>query len=107
MDGSDYVGQSNMGLTFNATTRNIEVEVELIDDSVYETEEGFSGTLALVSDSPRVTIGPNAHVTIMDDESKMSRSIVWWKSRGLKILSFLMLPTCLLNKMPSSSTNVP
>ena len=69
MNGSDYVGQSNVLLTFNATTRSTEVEVELINDSVNETIEAFNGTLALVSNSERVTVSPdNALATIEDDE---------------------------------------
>ena len=69
MNGLDYVGQSNMLLTFNATTRSAELEVDLIDDSVYETVEDFNGTLTLVSNSERVTFNPeNAVATIEDDE---------------------------------------
>ena len=58
-----------MLLTFNADTTSIEVPVNITDDCVYEGEEDFSGTLTLVSDPPRVTIGPsNAVATILDDE---------------------------------------
>ena len=68
-DGSDYVGWSNVLLTFNANTTSIVVSVNLTDDSVYEGKEDFSGTLTLVSDSPRVIVHPsNAVVTILDDE---------------------------------------
>ena len=67
--GSDYVGQSSVVLTFNAITRSRKVSVDLTNDSVYEGEEHFSGTLTLVSDSPRVTINPdNAVATIVDNE---------------------------------------
>ena len=67
-NGSDYVGQSNVLLTFNATTR-LNVSVNLINDNTYEREEDFNGTLTLVSTSPRVSIGPdNALATIEDDE---------------------------------------
>ena len=69
VDGSDYEGRSNVLLTFNADTTSIVVPVNLTDDSVYEGEEDFSGTLNLVSDSPRVTVAPrNAVATILDDE---------------------------------------
>ena len=69
IDGPDYVGRSNVLLTFNADTTSIEVPVNITDDSVYEGEEDLSGTLNLVSDSPRVSIGPsNAVATILDDE---------------------------------------
>ena len=62
-----------MLLTFNANSTRIEVEVDLIDDFVYEGEEDFGGTLTLVSASPRVTISPNnAVATILDDESMQS-----------------------------------
>ena len=45
------------------------MSVDLINDRVYEGDEDFSGTLALVSDSPRVTIDPNnTEATILDDE---------------------------------------
>ena len=67
--GSDHVGRSNVLLTFNAATRSIQVEVELIDDNVFERDEDFNGVLSLVSSSPSVTIGPdNALATIEDDE---------------------------------------
>ena len=69
VNGSDYVGQSNVLLTFNGTTARIVVPVNLTDDSVYEGEEDFSGTLNLVSDSPRGIVDPsNAVATILDDE---------------------------------------
>ena len=58
-----------MLLTFNAATTRLNVPVNLIDDNTYEREEDFSGTLALVSTSPRVSIGPStALATIVDDE---------------------------------------
>ena len=69
-DNNDYVGQSNVLLTFNAATKRIEVSVDLIDDSVYEGEEDFSGILTLVSVSQRVAIVErSALATIVDDES--------------------------------------
>ena len=69
VDGSDFVGRSNLLLTFNADTTSIVVPVNITDDSLYEGEEDFSGTLNLVSDSPRATIGlSNATATILDDE---------------------------------------
>ena len=68
MEGLDYVGQSNVLLTFNAGTRRLNVSVDLFGDSRYEREEDFNGTLS--SDSPRVTISPdNALATIVDDDS--------------------------------------
>ena len=68
MDDLDYVGQSNMLLTFNAAARRLNVSVDLFDDSTYEREEDFSGILS--TDSPRVTISPdNALATIVDDDS--------------------------------------
>ena len=58
-----------MLLTFNDATRRISVSVNLTDDSVYEGEEDFAGTLTLFSDSPRVMIdSDNAVATIEDDE---------------------------------------
>ena len=69
VDGSDYDGQSNVLLTFNADTTSIEVPVNITDDSLYDGEEDFSGTLTLVSDSPRVIFDPsNAVATILNDE---------------------------------------
>ena len=68
MDDLDYVGRSNMLLTFNAAARRLNVSVDLFDDSRYEREEDFNGILS--SDSQRVTISPdNALATIMDDDS--------------------------------------
>ena len=67
--GSDYVRRSNVLLTFNAATRSIDVPVNLIDDSVYEREEDFSGTLMLVPDLQRVAIDRGSAVaTIVDNE---------------------------------------
>ena len=69
--GSDYVGRSNVLLTFNAATRRNEVSVNLIDDSVYEGEENFVGNLTLVADSQRVAIVQGSAVaTIVDNESE-------------------------------------
>ena len=67
MDSSDYVKQSNVLLTFNAATRSIEVSVNLTDDSVLEGEEDFSGTLTLVSDSPRVTLSPDSALATIEN----------------------------------------
>ena len=68
-NGSDYVGQSNVLLTFNADTTRLNASVELIDDNTYEREEDFKGILTLVSTSPRVSIVTDtAVVTIEDDE---------------------------------------
>ena len=68
MDGLDYVGQSNVLLTFNAGTRRLNVSVDLMNDLMYEGEEDFNGILS--SDSPRVTVSPdNALATILDDDS--------------------------------------
>ena len=67
---NDYVGQSNVLLTFNAATKRIVVSVDLIDDSVYEGEEDFSGILTPVSVSQSVAIVERSAVaTIVDDES--------------------------------------
>ena len=72
-NGSDYVGQSNVLLTFNASTTRLNVSVELIDDNAYEREENINGILNLVSTSPRVSIGPdNALATIEDDEGMLN-----------------------------------
>ena len=69
--GSDYVGRSNVLLTFNAATRRLNVSVNLIDDSLSEREEAFNGNLTLVSDSQRVAIVQGSAVaTIVDDDSE-------------------------------------
>ena len=66
----DYEGQSNVLLTFNATTRTIQVPVGLIDDNDFEGDEDFNGLLSLVSTLSRVIIAPdNAIATIVEDES--------------------------------------
>ena len=68
--GLDYEGQSYVLLTFNATTRTIQVPVGLIDDNDFEGDEDFNGLLSLVSSLSRVTIAPaNAIATIVEDES--------------------------------------
>ena len=69
--GSDYVGRSNVLLTFNAATTRLNVSVSLIDDNLSEKEEAFNGNLTLVSDSQRVTIVQGSAVaTIVDDDSE-------------------------------------
>ena len=71
--GSDYVGRSNVLLTFNADTTSIEVPVNITDDSVYEGDEDFSGILTLFSTSPRVSIGPaTALATIVENDDSTS-----------------------------------
>ena len=71
VDGSDYAGQSNVLLTFNASSRSREVPVNLTDDSVYEGDEDFSGTLTLESTSPRVTIDPEKVLATIEDNKGM------------------------------------
>ena len=67
MNGSDYDGRSNVLLTFNAATSRLNVSVNLRDDSIYEGDKNFNGTL--VTDLERVTVRPdNAMATIEDDE---------------------------------------
>ena len=65
-----------MLLTFNAATRSIDVPVNLIDDSVREGEEDFSGNLILVSDLRRVGIVRGTAVaTIVDNECTRLNSL--------------------------------
>ena len=73
VDGSDYVGRSNVLLTFNGTTRSIDVLVDLFDDNLFEGEIDFSGNLTLVADSQRVAIVQGSAVaTIVDDEGEQN-----------------------------------
>ena len=66
-----------MLLTFNGNTTRIVVPVNLTDDSVYEGEEDLSGTLTLVSDSPRVIVDPsNAVATILEDKGMQTTFVV-------------------------------
>ena len=75
--GSDYVGQSNILLTFNAATRSIDVSVNLIDDSVYEGNEDFIGNLTLITDSQRVAIFQGSAVaTIVDNEGEQKTCLI-------------------------------
>ena len=74
MNGSDFIGQSNMLLTFNAATRNIEIEVDLVDDLVFEGEEDSNGILSLVSTSPSVTINPDNALAIIGDNEGVHNS---------------------------------
>ena len=81
-----------MLLTFNVATRSIAVPVNLTDDSVYEEEEDFSGTLTLVSNSPRVTIAPvNAVATIVDDEGMQNTTYTL-----VFVLNYMLSQICFL-----------
>ena len=74
--GSDYVGRSNVLLTFNAITRTNEVLVDLLNDSEFEGDEDFNGILTLTS-GERVVVDPeNAPVTIVDNDGKYSNQVV-------------------------------
>ena len=65
-----------MLLTFDADTTRLNASVELIDDSTYEGEEDFSGTLTLVSTSPRVSIGPDSAVVTIEDDEGMQNCLL-------------------------------
>ena len=77
VDGMDYVGSSNVLLTFNATTRTIQVPVVLINDNEFEGDKDFNGLLTHNSSLSRVTIDPdNALATIVEDEG-MSACVIF------------------------------
>ena len=66
MDGLDYDGVSNVLLIFNAATSKLDVSVNLRDNSLYEGERSFNGTL--VTDSERVTVRPDNALAIIEDD---------------------------------------
>ena len=84
VDGSDYIGRSNVLLTFNASATSIDVLVDLVDDNLFEGEKDFSGNLTLVADSQRVAIVQGSAVaTIVDDEGG---HYIQYKSFAQKVL---------------------
>ena len=58
MSGSDYIGRSNVAVTFSAGTLSVDIPVTLIEDSLNEGDEDFIATLTLVS-GERVIVTPN------------------------------------------------
>ena len=71
INGSDYVSASDKLLTLNATMRETDVAVELIDDSEQEGDEDFWGVLTLIR-GERVTVGSNSSLaTILANDGKI------------------------------------
>ena len=69
-DGNDYNGITNLLLTFDSVTTNIDVPVNIIGDTIFELTESFNASLSFPGDPvPRVTLDPDsAQTTIIDDD---------------------------------------
>ena len=66
--GVDY-RPLNVTLTFNETVTKIVVNIELFDDNGVEGDVDFKARLSTSSGS-NVVLGPDANITIVDEESK-------------------------------------
>ena len=77
MDGPDYVGRYNVLLTFNASTRAVEVPVDLIDDFEFEGDEDFNAILTLVN-GERLTLSQDRAVaTVVDNNESMFNNVLF------------------------------
>ena len=65
--GADYIDVDDV-FTFDPTTTTIEYNVTLIDDDIYEFDEGFSAQLSFVSPVERVSIDPAFADVVIEDE---------------------------------------
>ena len=66
----DFVPRENLPVTFGAGEIESFVEVLLIDDNVYETQECFMAVLGLLPGSSGIQLGQQsqANVVILDDD---------------------------------------
>lgn len=71
--GEDYVIQANFTLEFDDCSTNASFQIELIDDSVVESSETFTGRIS-VSQSDVLLLGTEMefNVTILDDDCEIS-----------------------------------
>ncbi len=68
MAGVDYISVINMPIILSAGMQTIEISVELINDTIFENNEMFQGTLTIIS-GERVSLSPGtANATIIEDE---------------------------------------
>ncbi len=69
MAGLDYTSIINMPIILSAGMQSIDISVELNPDQIFENNEIFQGTLAIIS-GERVSLSPGtANATIVEDES--------------------------------------
>lgn len=70
--GSDYTAVLGRTVTIAPNMESQIVTVSIIDDSLYEQSEDFTGSLSLSAGSTRVTIGPQSvtTATIQDNDGK-------------------------------------
>ncbi len=70
LDSNDYE-EVFISLVFNASSNNTQcLNVIILDDEIFELQEGFS--LMLEPSLPSIRIGSNASVFILDNESNLS-----------------------------------
>jgi len=73
--GEDYVIQANFTLELDDCSTNASIQIELIDDSVVESSETFTGRIS-VSQSGVLLLGTDRdhefNVTILDDDCEFS-----------------------------------
>ncbi len=68
MAGLDYTSIMNMPIILSAGMQTIQIAVDLINDSIFENNEMFQGTLTIIS-GERVSLSPGtADATIIEDE---------------------------------------
>ena len=69
--GSDY-SESVIQFTFDSATREVDVSVPIISDSLFELTELFNASLAFTgAPPPRISLAPaSAQVTIRDDDGQ-------------------------------------
>ncbi|XP_064387533.1 uncharacterized protein LOC135335856 isoform X2 [Halichondria panicea] len=68
MAGVDYTSIMNMPIILSAGMQTIQIAVELINDTIFENNEMFQGTLTIIS-GERVSLSPGtANATIIEDE---------------------------------------
>ncbi len=72
--GSDYVPQTDVGVTAPAGATSLDLQIPLIDDQDPEPTESF--TVSITGPASLALVGPPAVVAILDDESPASATTV-------------------------------
>ena len=73
--GSDYV-TTRQQLDFSASDTEICVDVDTVENNLFEDDEQFGATLVAFGNIPRLTVQPaQATVNIMDDDSAFTKLV--------------------------------
>ena len=73
LDGSDYTNPGVRAFVLTPTMSSFNVNVSLINDTIFELTETFSASLSFLAGATHqsVTIAPaNAQISILDDDSE-------------------------------------